>query len=134
MAEDLRHRGRFAASLTICGLMADLGYILVEAAARFSLDRRWPEAAAYFIVGSVATAVAATRALARVERNVGRGLRPPPSAQEEPLMTLIRHNPPCSDPGCMPCWWDALDREMYSFNEPASLPPEASALPEEETT
>jgi hypothetical protein len=31
-------------------------------------------------------------------------------------VTLIRHSPPCDDPGCMPCWWDALDREMYSVS------------------
>lgn len=72
MAEDLRHRWRVAASLTICGLMADLGYVMVEAAARFSLDHRWPEAAAYFVVGTTAMAVAAIRALAHVERQVRR--------------------------------------------------------------
>lgn len=30
---------------------------------------------------------------------------------------MERHNPPCNDPECMPCWWDALDREMYGFKE-----------------
>ena len=36
-------------------------------------------------------------------------------------MTLERHSPPCKDPDCMPCWWDALDREMYSFEEPSPV-------------
>ncbi|ETK36153.1 hypothetical protein MPTA5024_11040 [Microbispora sp. ATCC PTA-5024] len=26
---------------------------------------------------------------------------------------LIRHVPPCSDPGCDPCYADATDEEMY---------------------
>lgn len=43
-------------------------------------------------------------------------------------MTLIRHSPPCDDPACMPCWWDALDREMYRFSGPETPP-----VPEEET-
>lgn len=73
MGEDLRHRWRFAVSLTICGLMANLGYIAIEAAARFSLIRQWAEAAAFLVTGLVATAVAATGALARTEREADRG-------------------------------------------------------------
>lgn len=27
---------------------------------------------------------------------------------------IVRHDPPCADTECMPCWWDAVDRETYS--------------------
>jgi hypothetical protein len=73
VADDLRHRGRFAASLTVLGLIADLGLIAVEAAVRFSIAHQWTEAAAFTLVGVAATAVAVAGALTRVEREVGRG-------------------------------------------------------------
>lgn len=73
MGEDLRHRWRFAVSLTICGLMADLGYVMVEAATRFALDHRWPEAAAFLTVGAFAIWYAAASALSHVERMARRG-------------------------------------------------------------
>ena len=73
MTDDLRHQWRVAASLTVLGLMADLGYLAVEAAARFSLIHQWAEAAAFFAVGLVATMVAAHQALARAVREAERG-------------------------------------------------------------
>ena len=73
MTDDLRHRFQFAVSLTIAGLMADLGYFAIEVAARFSLDHRWPEAAAFFTQGVVATVLGVTSALKRVKREEGRG-------------------------------------------------------------
>lgn len=72
MAEDLRRRVRFAASMSIYGLMADIGYVTVEAAVRFSLIHWWAEATAYCLVSVAATALAVTSALARVERELGR--------------------------------------------------------------
>lgn len=73
MAEDLRHRLRFAASLTFCGLLADFGYVMVEAAARFSLDKRWPEAAAYFLLGMWSMFAAFRGASLRVQRELRHG-------------------------------------------------------------
>jgi hypothetical protein len=26
---------------------------------------------------------------------------------------MTRHNPPCNDPACEACWWDALDEETF---------------------
>lgn len=69
-----RHRRvRVAASMTICGLMADLGYVMVEAAARFALVHRWPEFVAFLAVGAFAIWHAAASALSHVERMVHRG-------------------------------------------------------------
>lgn len=31
---------------------------------------------------------------------------------------MTRHNPPCDDPACDPCWWDAVDRETHSHQPP----------------
>ena len=28
---------------------------------------------------------------------------------------MTRHVPPCDDPACMPCWWDALDAEQFAI-------------------
>jgi hypothetical protein len=38
---------------------------------------------------------------------------------------MIRHIPPCDDPACDSCWWDALDAEMYPapYVEIAALRP-----------
>jgi hypothetical protein len=73
MSDDLRQCWRFAASLTVLGLMADLGLIAVEAAVRFSIAHRWAEAAAFTLAGVACTAVAVAGALTRAEREVGRG-------------------------------------------------------------
>jgi uncharacterized membrane-anchored protein YjiN (DUF445 family) len=70
MADDLRRRVLFAVSLTVCGLMADLGYVMAEAAARFALDHRWPESAAFLAVGAFATWYAVAAALSRAGRPI----------------------------------------------------------------
>ncbi|MFI6594953.1 hypothetical protein ACIBHX_01825 [Nonomuraea sp. NPDC050536] len=72
MADDLRQRVSFAASLTILGLLADLAYMLCEAAARFALIHRWPESAAYFILGVVSAYLAFSRAASRAEQEARR--------------------------------------------------------------
>jgi uncharacterized membrane protein len=59
--------------MTVMGLMADLGYVTVEAAARFSLIHRWAEFAAFLTVGVAAMWLAVAAALAEVRRMGRRG-------------------------------------------------------------
>jgi len=73
VAEDLRQRMRFAASMTALGLAVDLANVLTEASVRFALIHRWPEAAAYFIVGAITWSGVVLSALSRVRAEVRRG-------------------------------------------------------------
>ncbi len=83
--DDLRHRRhgpeivglrrsvRFAVSLTLFGLGADLGWIAMEAATRFALDQDFGWAAAFGAEGMALMGIALRASQRQVERTAQNG-------------------------------------------------------------